>query len=140
MTKRDIEFLKLRSQTMNEYHCNAKQHIEEFEEVAKLNEGILVENPYASTMNLDNFPTHKLGDDTYCAASKNFANVDPACSDVRSLHYAGQERTYLIFKNKFTQEWEFPTQNMYFGQSFMRSKQDLFVRYSENKWKVKYFG
>ena len=32
LSKRDIEFLKLRSQIMNEYHCNTKQHIEEFEE------------------------------------------------------------------------------------------------------------
>lgn len=29
---------------------------------------------------------------------------------------------------------------MYFGQSFLRAKQNLFVAYSENKWKVKYFG
>jgi hypothetical protein len=67
--------------------------------VIKLNEDLLVENPYVSQMNLDNFPTHKLGDETYCAASKNWANVDPKASDVRSLHYAPEDRTFLIFKN-----------------------------------------
>jgi hypothetical protein len=125
---------------MNEYHCNTKSHIEEFEEVSKLNEDILVDNSYASSMNLDNFPTHKLGDQTYSAASKNFANVDPNCQDTKSLHYAPEDRVYLIMKNRFTQEWEFPTSSMYFGQSFMRAKQNLFVLYSDNKWKVKYFG
>jgi hypothetical protein len=29
---------------------------------------------------------------------------------------------------------------MMFGQSFMRAKQNLFVKYTDNKWKVKYFG
>jgi hypothetical protein len=88
VTKRDFEYMTLRSQIMNEYHCNTKAHIEEFEEVVKLNEDILADNPYVSKMNLDNFPTHKLGDQEYAAASKNFANVDPACEDRRSLHYA----------------------------------------------------
>lgn len=50
-------------------------------------------------MNLDNFPTHKSGDQTYCAASKNFTKVDPAAPDVRSLHYAADDRVFLIFKN-----------------------------------------
>ena len=57
---------------MNEYHVNQKSHIDEFEEVSKLNEGLLADNSYVSSMNLDNFPTHKLGDETYCAASKNW--------------------------------------------------------------------
>jgi hypothetical protein len=140
LTQRDMEYMTLRSQTMNEYHCNIKAHIEEFEEVVKLNEDILTDNPYVSKMNLDNFPTHKMGELTYAAASKNFANVDPNCSDRRSMHYAAEDRTYLIFKNKYTQEWEFPTTSMYFGQSFLRAKQNLMVKYSENKWKVKYFG
>ncbi len=29
---------------------------------------------------------------------------------------------------------------MMFGQTFMRSKQNLFDKYTENKWKVKFFG
>lgn len=135
-----MEYMTLRSQIMNEYHCNIKAHIEEFEEVVKLNEDILTDNPYVSKMNLDNFPTHKMGDLTYAAASKNFANVDPSCFDRRSMHYAAEDRAYLIFKNKYTQEWEFPTTSMYFGQSFLRAKQNLMVKYSENKWKVKFFG
>lgn len=91
-------------------------------------------------MNLDNFPTHKLGEDTYCAASKSWMKVDPRATDVRSLHYAAEDRTFLIFKNQHTGEWEFPTGEMMFGQTFIRAKQDLFTKYSDNKWKVKFFG
>lgn len=29
---------------------------------------------------------------------------------------------------------------MMFGQTFIRSKQNLFDKYTENKWKVKFFG
>lgn len=122
VTKRDMDFMKARSQIMNEFHCNHKEFTKEFTEVSKLNEDLLADNPYTSTMNLDNFPTHKLGDETYAAASKRFSMVDPKCSDVRSLHYAGEDRVYLILKNKHTGEWEFPTTALTFGQSFMRAK------------------
>ena len=59
MRERDAKFLKARSDIMGEYHCNMKKYIEEFEEVAKLNEDVLAGNPYVSRQNLDNFPTHK---------------------------------------------------------------------------------
>jgi hypothetical protein len=102
MRHRDVDFLKLRSQTMNEYHCNMKKHIEEYGEVAKMNEDLFADNSYSSNLNLDNFPTHELNGETYCAASKYYKLVDPACSDRKSLHYAGEDRVYLIFKNKQT--------------------------------------
>ena len=47
---------------MEEYFCDSRQFIDEFNEVAKLNEDILAENPYASRMNIDNYPTHKYFD------------------------------------------------------------------------------
>jgi hypothetical protein len=106
---RDMEQMKMRSNIMNEHYLNLKSHVAEFEEVTKLNEDLLANNPYCSNMNLDNFPTHKLGDETYCAASKNWSKVDPQAKDVRSLHYASEDRVFLIFRNKYTQEWEFPT-------------------------------
>jgi len=91
-------------------------------------------------MNLDNFPTHELNGETYCAASKNWSKVDPAATDRRSLHYAAEDRTYLIFKNQRTGEWEFPTGKILFGVTFMRAKQELFIKYSADKWKVKFFS
>ena len=67
-------------------------------------------------------------------------NVDPEADDVRSLHYAAEDRTYLILRNKYTEEWEFPTTTMCFGTSFLRAKQDMFVELSGNQWKIKYNG
>ena len=68
---------------MNEFHCDHKKYIDEFEEVSKLNEDVLAGNPYSNDKNLDNYPTHKYSDPAtgetmeYAAASKNFAKVDP---------------------------------------------------------------
>ena len=83
MRKRDVEFLKYKNNIMNEYNLNMKQYIEEFDEVSKLNENILADDPYSSQQNLDNFPTHRYKNpetnevEEYCAASKHFRLVDP---------------------------------------------------------------
>ena len=140
MRERDVKFMKMRSEVMNEHFINAKAHIEDYKEVTKLNEDVLSDNPYASTMNLDNFPTHTGEHGDHCGASKNFMKVDPECSDPRSLHYAGEDRVYLLMKNKFTDLWEFPTGRIHVGQTFLRAKQDLFLKYSDNKWKVRFFS
>ena len=81
MRDRDAQFLKFKSDVMNEYYCNQKQLSEEFEEVSKLNEDILGDNPYSSKMNLDNYPTYRIPGSNppveYAAASKYYSNVDP---------------------------------------------------------------
>ena len=124
MRDRDMNFLKYKNGVMNEFYSNTKQFSDEFEEVAKLNEDILGDNPYSSKMNLDNYPTHRSKEtgEEYCAASKHFSKVDPAIEDPQSLHYAGEDRTYMIVRNKYTTEWEFPTHKMNFGQTFIRAK------------------
>jgi len=114
MRNLDIEMMKQRSKLMNEYYCNHKKHVKEYAEVTKMNESIYAENPYVSEMNLDNHPTHEFTHPQtgevmkYCAASKNFAKVDPHCEDWRTLHYAAEDRTYFLVRNKFTKEWQFP--------------------------------
>lgn len=129
---------------MMEYHLNQKVYIDEIEEVAKLNEDCLADNPYKSKMNIDNYPTHRYTDPQtgetheYCAASKYFQLVDPKMSDRRSLHYAGEDKVYLILKNKFTKEWEFPTGYIKFGQTFLRAKQNIFTSFAKD-WRIKYY-
>lgn len=120
---------------MEEYYCNTKQFSDEFREVVQLNEDCMAHNPYASRMNLDNYPTHRKligmktvtlidenGEEyekevedyeTYCAASKNFALVDPKCPDRRTLHFAGEDRVYLLLKNRYTGDWEFPVGRLF---------------------------
>ncbi len=146
MRPRDVEYFKYKNDIMNEYYCNTKQFTEEFEEMARLNEDVLGDNPYSSKMNLDNYPTHKIKDPStgadieYCAASKYYANVDPMLDDRRTIHYAPEDRTYLILRNRYTKEWEFPTGKLFFGQTFIRGKQNLFNDISDGLWKIKYFG
>lgn len=123
MRQREMDFLRMRSQVMNEFHHDQKQFTEGFDEVTKLNEDLLASNPYGSPMNLDNHPTHRTAEgETYCAASKYYKLVDSHCKDRRSLHYAGEDRVYLLFRRRGTGEWEFPTRPMFFGQSFLRSR------------------
>ena len=131
---------------MEEYYCNTKQFIEEFNEVSKMNEDILAQNPYASRMNIDNYPTHRMVDpktgeeQTYCGASKQWSLVDPYNKDTKSLHYAAEDRVFLIVQNKYTGEWEFPITKMNFGQTFFQAKFDLFTELTANKWRIKFFG
>ena len=97
-------------------------------------------------MNLDNYPTHQWTDPEtnevheYCAASKNFANVDPNCEDWRSIHYAAEDRTYFLVRNKYTKEWQFPVGSIYFGQTILRAKQKIFQEICDGNWKVKFTG
>ena len=106
MRDRDVTFLKYKNDIMNEYYCNSKQFSDEFEEVSKLNEDILADNPYSSKMNLDNYPTHKVPGSNppieYAAASKYFGNVDPNIQDRKTIHYAAEDRTYMIVRNRYT--------------------------------------
>lgn len=146
MRQNDINFLKDRQLMMNEYGCDVRGFINEFNETSKLNEDLLANNPYASRMNIDNYPTHKYVDPetkeerTYCAASKQWSLVDPYCLDRKNFHYAGEDRVYLIMKNRYTAEWEFPITKMNFGQTFFRAKMDLFQQLTDNKWRIKFFG
>lgn len=76
MRDHDVNFLRDRAKLMNEYYCDQRQFTDEFLDVSKLNEDILSKNPYASRLNLDNYPTHKMKDPVtgeemdYCGASK----------------------------------------------------------------------
>lgn len=146
MRQNEIDFLKDRQSLMNEYWCDSREFVDEFNDVAKLNEDMLSQNPYASRMNIDNYPTHKRTnpetgeEELYYAASKQWNKVDPACSDTKSLHYAGEDRVFLIVKNKNTQEWEFPVSTINFGTTFFRAKYNLFKHLTDDQWRIKFFG
>ena len=48
--------------------------------------------------------------------------MDPTCKDWRSLHYAAEDRTYFLVRNKYTHEWQFPVGEIFVGQTMMRAK------------------
>ena len=60
MRSNDIDFLTARQKHMEEYSVDTKQFIDEFNEVSRLNEDVLSNNPYASRLNIDNYPTHRM--------------------------------------------------------------------------------
>jgi len=142
----DIEMMKLRSEVMNEYYCDMRKYVKEFKEVTQLNESLLAHNPYTSESNMDNYPTHEYTDPAtgetmaYCGASKNFAKVDPNCTDWRSIHYAPEDRTYFLVRNRFTEEWQFPVGQMLFGTTFVRAKHNMFVDLCNKAWNIKFQG
>jgi len=144
LRERDVDFMKLRQDIMNEYFMDMKQFTNEFGEASLLNEDLLAANPYISEMNLDNYPTHKATEEgkdaEYCAGSKYYKKVDPTCDDRRSIHYASEDRTFLILKNKYTGVWEFPTGSCFMGNTMLRCKQNLFLRLSDNVWRTRFFG
>ena len=52
--------------------------------------------------NGEEFEVEEADYETYCAASKQFSLVDPKCADRKSIHFASEDRTYLLVKNKHT--------------------------------------
>lgn len=90
--------------------------------------------------NGDEFEVEEPDYDTYSAASKQFSLVDPKCADRRSLHFAAEDRTYLLVKNKYTGEWEFPVGKVQLNQTFFRAKMKLFEDLTGNDWRIKFTG
>lgn len=95
------------------------------------------DNPYYTMSNLDNIPSHMYKDENgkehwYAFASKNWSLTDPDVRDPKSLHYASANKVYLVLKNKYTKEWEFPTGSIYFGESFYKARNNLFEKFAKD--------
>lgn len=143
--KFDHEFLKFRQRIMNEYDIDQRQYYEEFKKETQLLESLFANNSYVSITNRDNLPTHgeKLENGStkyYCGASKNWKKVDPSVTDHKSMHYGSSQRAYLIFKNKHTSEWEFPTTKLFSGDSFLEARKRTFMEIAKDKWIIRHEG
>lgn len=128
---------------MNEYNLDIRQYYKDVKEETSFVDDMFARNPYVAITNRDNIPSHemKTSDGTvkkYAAASKNWRNVDPNVTDRKSLHYAAQQQTYLLFKNKYTGDWEFPTITLSGTDSFSKARRDLFAKLTGNKWVVRH--
>jgi hypothetical protein len=105
------------------------------EEIAKSCGNPLRDNPYHSLSNMDNIPTHRIvePDGTkkdYSFSTKNWRQVDPDVRDPHFFHYASANKVYLLLKNRFSKEWEFPTTNMFYGNTFYKTRETLFKEFS----------
>lgn len=144
MVEPDRKFMKTRFQLMKEYYCDEAQYNKEMEEVSRSCGNPLRDNPYHSLNNMDNIPTHWITDEKgenhdYSFSTKNWRLVDPDVKDPHFFHYAAASKVYLIFKNRFSQQWEFPTTPMFFGNTFYKTREDLFKTFSEG-WTSNHLG
>ena len=141
--KIDRDFQLYREKIMNEYFLDMRKYYEDFVNEASVLDSIYLNNSYMSKSNLDNHPSHeiKAEDGTtkkYCGSTKNWRFVDPNVTDHHSLHYAAQSRVYLLLKNKYTGEWEFPTRPVFGNESFIKARRSLFTTISDDKWLIKH--
>lgn len=142
-SKMDRDFHLYRNKIMNEYYLDMRKYYEDFVNEASVLDSIYLNNSYVSTSNKDNHPTHeiKAEDGTvkkYCGASKSWRLVDPNVLDHHSLHYASQQRVYLLLKNKYTGEWEFPTRPVFGAESFIKARKNLFSSISNDSWIIRH--
>mmetsp|Transcript_24965 Transcript_24965/g.28640 ORF Transcript_24965/g.28640 Transcript_24965/m.28640 type:complete len:181 (-) Transcript_24965:105-647(-) len=128
---------------MNEYYLDMRQYYNDFAKETSVLENLFANNSYTSLSNRDNLPTHEMKMEdgttqTYCGASKNWRKVSPDVTDHHSLHYAAQQRVYLLLKNKYTNEWELPTRTLFGNESFAKGRMMLFANLSSDKWLVRH--
>lgn len=109
-----------------------KQYEEKMAELQKLTARPFDDRAETDNMNIDNWPTHKMKcEETgeikeYCGASKHWEWVSPKITDRHSLHFAPEDRVYIILKNKYTKKWEFPSGKFFLDESFTRGMQNVF--------------
>lgn len=77
-----------------------------------------VEDNYDNPTNMNNYPSHKVVDEdgkehSYAAYSKVWSRIDPEIDDPHHYHTHSAHTIYLLFKNKHTGVWEFPTMPMH---------------------------
>ena len=133
--------MKFRHRIMKEYSFDMSVYNKEFEDQTKVTPSLFKDNPYTSRTNIDNYPSHKeegTGKE-YAMATKNWRNVDPNVGDPQSLHYAAANKVYLMLKNRFTDAWEFPSGEMFFGDTFYKARHDLFKSFAD-KWSIQHIA
>jgi hypothetical protein len=143
--EQEHEYKMSKTKILNEYNLDIRQYYKDAREETSLIDDLFARNPYVAITNRDNIPSHEIKAEDgsvkkYAAASKNWKNVDPSVTDRKSLHYGAQQLTYLLLKNKYTGDWEFPTITLSGTDSFIKSRRDLFAKLTGNKWVVRHTG
>ena len=142
-SKTDYEFLRFRHKIMSEYHIDLRKYHDGWAKESKTVSSLESKNPLLSLNNKDNMPTKEVKNQDgkkvkHYGASKYWRLVNPNVTDHHSLHYASSQRIYLLFKNKYTDEWEFPTKPVYGGDSFGYVRMKLFSDLTDDKWLVRH--
>jgi len=141
-----MEFLKYRRRLFKKYvfdYAKYGNDLETFNDVAtdywdncNARKNMIDNQPNIRRPNPENVENN--GWDFYSTISKHPEFVDPRCSDNKSIQYAGEHRIYMIFKNDLTGQWEFPTINIMWGDSFKIAKMKLHLHLSKDDYSIRY--
>jgi hypothetical protein len=137
-----MEFLKYRREVFKKYYYNFDKMFDDLEVMNEVTSNFwdIMSNAYKS--NGDNKPSlrkyNPITDkyEFYCPNSKHHSLADPNVTDPKSIQYSSVERIYMLFKNKHTGEYEFPTIPLYAGDAFIDVKFKLFLNMTKENWKV----
>jgi hypothetical protein len=137
-----MEFLKYRRETFKKYFYDYDKIFDDLEVMNEITSSYwdVMVNSFKS--NGDNRPSlRKFNNATgkyelYSPNSKHYTLADPNVTNTRSIQYSSLERIYMLFKNKHTGEFEFPTIPMYKGDSFIDVKYKLFLNLTKENWKI----
>ena len=144
-----MEFLKYRRNLFKKYYFDYSKYAKEVETNFSDVQTEFWDNSNARRNMIDNQPNIRVpnpanvennGWDFYSTLSKHADFVDPTCNDNTSIQYAGEHRVYLIFKNKITNQWEFPTIPLMSGDSFKLNKIKLHLHISKDNYAIRYMG
>jgi len=138
----DMKFLKTRRDFFKKYHYDFDKISPEIDNFNDYNIDYWdnVKNDVRSNNDNDtnlrkwNKETNKY--DFYSPNSKNWKLVDPNMKDNKSIQYNGINRVYMLFKNKHTGKWEFPTLPLRWGENFNQRRQMLQYVISRDLFKV----
>ena len=95
-----------------------------------------VKNNIDNAINIKRFNKEKNKMEFYSLYSKNWRLVDPDVKNNKSIQYNGLNRVYVLFKNKNTGKWEFPTISLKWGDTFGQKKELLQYILSRDQFKV----
>jgi hypothetical protein len=139
-----MDFGKYRRKVFKKYYYNIDKHLEELESFNDVQSDYWDICSGQFKINADNKPNirkwnqEKNSYDFYCLNSKHWSLTDPNVDDVKSIQYSSLSRTYMLCKNRKTDQYEFPTMTLYKGDTFNDTKFKLFFCLAQDEFKIYY--
>ena len=140
----DRKMQLLRHKVMKEYDFDWGKYDNQIKDLTHMQESKFYNNPYVLETTVDALPSHKKTDNKgneqrYAFASKNWRTIDPTMNDPHCLQNAAANFVYLLFKNRHSEEWEFPTTSIPFGKTMLESRIKFFDSFAE-RWLATHVG
>lgn len=140
--KEDMEFGKYRRQIFKKHYYDTSKMAEEIDIFNDVTSGYWdactgqFKINQDNTLNMRKFNNDKNDYDYYSRDSKHWSLVDPSVEDPKSIQTTSLNRVYMLFKNRKSDIWEFPTIPLLNGDSFEIAKLKLFFNVTKEFWKI----